>query len=66
MNINLNNYTEKAREAVFEAQNEAGRRNHQQIDGLHLLYALITQEQGITRALLEKMNITPNAVELAR
>lgn len=65
MNADLNRFTEKAREAVIEAQAEARRRNNQQVDGWHLLYALITQENGIVPALLEKMGIQVSAVDLA-
>lgn len=65
MNIDLNKFTEKASEAVAEAQAEARRRNHQQIDGWHLLSSLINQEGGIVPSLLEKLEITPNAARLS-
>lgn len=65
MNIDLNKYTEKAREGLIEAQQEARKRNHQQVDGQHLLYALVGQKQGIVQGILEKMNIQLNALELA-
>ncbi|WOO42132.1 ATP-dependent chaperone ClpB [Rubellicoccus peritrichatus] len=65
MNIDFNQFTEKAREAVTEAQAEARRHNHQQIDGWHLLSALINQEGGIVPSLLEKLEITPNAARLS-
>ena len=65
MNIDLNQFTEKACEAVIESQNEARRRSHQQIDGLHLLWALINQEDGIVPSLLSKLGITPHAAKLA-
>jgi len=47
------------------SQSEARRRGHQQIDGWHLLHALLEQEDGIVPSLLEKLEITPNAVRLA-
>ncbi len=65
MNIDFNRFTEKAREAVMGAQNDARHRNHQQIDGWHLLQALLEQEGGIVPSLLNKLEITPNAVKLA-
>lgn len=65
MNTDLNRFTEKAREAMLEAQAEARRRNNQQVDGWHLLFALVTQDKGIVPALLEKMGIQVSAVELA-
>ncbi|MBK1857907.1 ATP-dependent chaperone ClpB [Cerasicoccus arenae] len=63
--MDFNRFTEKAREAVMSAQNEARRRNHQQIDGWHLLRALLEQEGGIVPSVLNKLDITPNAVRLA-
>ena len=65
MSIDLNKFTEKAGESLVEAQNISRRRNHQTTDGWHLLSALIMQEYGTGRSVLEKMEITPNAVELA-
>ncbi len=65
MNIDLNKFTEKSRQAILEAQNIARRRNHQQTDGWHLLRALVGQEDGVAAALLERMSVTPGAVELA-
>lgn len=65
MSIDFNRFTEKASEAFVEAQAEARRRHHQQIDGWHLLHALVNQDKGIVPALLEKLDISPNAVSLA-
>ncbi|WP_269536913.1 ATP-dependent chaperone ClpB [Cerasicoccus fimbriatus] len=65
MNIDFNRFTEKAREAVMGAQNDARTRHHQQIDGWHLLQALLEQQGGIVPSLLNKLEITPNAVRLA-
>jgi ATP-dependent Clp protease ATP-binding subunit ClpB len=65
MNIDFNRFTEMASRGVQEAQNEARRRNNQQVDGWHLLHALITQEHGTVPAILEKMNVQPSAVQLA-
>ncbi len=65
MSIDFNKFTEKAAEAFQEATAEARRRHNQQIDGWHLLYALVNQEGGIVPALLEKLEITPNAAKLS-
>jgi len=65
MSIDLNKYTEKAREAVTEAQAEARRRHHQQVDNAHLLAALLHQEGGLVPSLLQKLDISPNALEVA-
>lgn len=65
MNVDLNRFTEKAREALIEAQAEARRHNNQQVDVWHLLFALCFQEKGIVPALLNKMGIQLSAIELA-
>ncbi|KAF0094762.1 MAG: ATP-dependent Clp protease ATP-binding subunit ClpB [Puniceicoccaceae bacterium 5H] len=65
MNLDLNQFTERAREAVFAAQQEAQQRQHQQVDGWHLLAALVTQEQGTVPAILQKLDLQPAAFELA-
>ncbi|MEO0794595.1 MAG: ATP-dependent chaperone ClpB [Verrucomicrobiota bacterium] len=65
MNIDFNQFTEKAREAVMGAQSEARNRSNQQIDGWHLLVSLFGQDGGIVPSLLNQLDITPNAVVLA-
>ncbi len=65
MNIDPNKFTEKSRESLQESQDIARRLNHQQVDGIHLLSALVHQEHGAVSAILERMEITPSAVQLA-
>jgi len=65
MNLDLNHFTEMARAAVMNAQAEARSRNHQQIDGWHLLAALVTQEKGLVPAILRKMEISDAALSFA-
>ena len=65
MNIDFNTFTEKSAFAVQEAQNLARRYGQQEIDVWHLLLALVQQQDGIVPGLLERMQITPSAVELA-
>ncbi len=57
--------TEMARAALLEAQSEGRRRNHNEVDTLHLLAALLAQEGGIVEGVFRKLEITPNAVRLA-
>mgnify|MGYP000008803336 CR=1 FL=1 len=64
-NIDPNRLTEKAREAVLESQQEARRHNHQQVDVWHLFSALVKQSDGIVPSLLQAVDVTPSAVELA-
>ena len=65
MNIDPNKLTEKSRESLQESQDIARRLNHQQVDGIHLLSALVNQEHGAVSAILERMEITASAVQLA-
>ncbi len=70
--MDINRLTEKAQEALRAAQSEATRQGHQQIDVEHLLLALLDQEGGLTKSILEKSNVDPDLVsqrvqaELAR
>ena len=59
--MDLNKFTQKSQEAVSEAQNVAVRFGHQQIDALHLLLALVQQENGLAQSLLERAGYTPAA-----
>lgn len=59
--MDLNKFTQKSQEAVSEAQNVAVRFGHQQIDALHLLLALVQQENGLAQSLLERAGYNPAA-----
>ncbi|HWP99645.1 MAG TPA: ATP-dependent chaperone ClpB [Vicinamibacterales bacterium] len=63
--MNLNRYTEKAREAIFAAQQAASRADHPQLEPEHLLAALVEQADGIVPQVLRKMNVDPKAVAQA-
>jgi ATP-dependent Clp protease ATP-binding subunit ClpB len=60
--MNLNKYTEKAREAVADALRLAQQANNPQLEPEHLLVALVNQREGIVPELLRKMGRDPNAV----
>ena len=61
--MDINRLTEKAQEALRAAQSEAMRRSHQQIDAEHLLLALLAQEGGLTKSLLDKAGVDSETVE---
>ena len=65
MEMDLNRYTEKSREAIAVAQSEARGRGHPEVDTWHLLGAMLAQEGGVLPVLLKRMDITPTAMELA-
>jgi len=52
--MDLNNFTEKSREALTEAQNIGTRLQHQTVDAEHLMLGLLEQESGLARSLFEK------------
>ena len=60
-----NKFTAMSRSAVAEAQNQARRRSHNEVDTWHLLVALLGQEGGIVPALIEKLGLTVSALQLA-
>ncbi len=53
--MNLNNYTQKSQEAILQAQHIAEDHGHQAIEPAHLLLALMTQEEGIVPAIVNKV-----------
>ncbi len=61
----MNKLTQMSRQAVTDAQAEARRRNHHEVDTWHLLHALLGQEDGIVPALVEKLDLTTSAMQLA-
>ncbi|RLB62685.1 MAG: type VI secretion system ATPase TssH, partial [Deltaproteobacteria bacterium] len=61
--MDMNKFTQKAQEAMMEAQNLALRRNHQQVDAEHLMMALLRQENGLIPKVIEKVGVVPGALE---
>ncbi|TLS37957.1 ATP-dependent chaperone ClpB [Pseudalkalibacillus caeni] len=55
--MDLNRMTQKVQEAVVSAQNIAIENHHPEVDNIHLLKALIEQNEGLTGRLLAKMDI---------
>ena len=51
------NFTNKAQEAILAAQDTARTLGQQQIDALHLLLALISQEGSVVLTLLQKIGV---------
>ena len=60
--MDLNRFTEKAREALASAQTLAGELQHQQIDTEHLFVAALEQQSGLIPALLNKAEADPKAL----
>ncbi len=54
--MQIDKFTHKAQEAIQQAQSEAAKRDHSQLDVAHLFLALLNQEAGVVPALLGAMN----------
>lgn len=65
MNIAADRLTEKAREAIMEAQSQSHRLGHQEVDVWHIFAALVAQEGGIVSSIIKKLEISDSAIELS-
>jgi ATP-dependent Clp protease ATP-binding subunit ClpB len=61
-NMNLNKYTQKAQEAVMDAQKIAIEYGHQSLDIPHLHLALVKQDHGLIHKLLSRMGISVDTI----
>jgi ATP-dependent Clp protease ATP-binding subunit ClpB len=61
--MNLNKFTEKAQEAILEAQGLATQYNHGQIDPEHLLLSLLQQTDGVVPQIVQKLGGSPRALQ---
>jgi len=55
--MDLNRLTQKSQQAVQEAQSKALRYGHVEVDGEHLLLALLEQQDGLLPRLLARMEV---------
>src|ERR1017187_7639886 len=63
MAFRFDKLTQKAQEAVQQAQQMAAENGHQAVQPLHLLLALTSEREGIVRPVLEKCGLMPEGVE---
>jgi ATP-dependent Clp protease ATP-binding subunit ClpB len=50
--MNIEKYTQKSQEAILAAQHLAQDNQHQVVEPIHLLLALVQQQDGIVRAII--------------
>jgi ATP-dependent Clp protease ATP-binding subunit ClpB len=62
MAIDPNKLTIKSQEAVRQAQQLAQARNHQMVEPAHLLYALLSDPDGVVYPLLQRLGQSPRAL----
>lgn len=60
--MNVDKMTLKVQDALNLAQKTAITLHHQQVDTAHLLYALLTQEDGLIPELIKRMGVDPQIV----
>ncbi len=63
--MDLNRLTQKSQQAMQEAQSKALRYGHVEIDGEHLLLALLEQQDGLLPRLLTRMDVPVTALKSA-
>jgi ATP-dependent Clp protease ATP-binding subunit ClpB len=63
--MDLNKLTQKSQEAFAEAQNKAVTQGHVEVDGEHLLWALLDQQEGLVPRLLQRMDLRPESLKKA-
>ena len=61
--MNLDKFTQKSQEAVFQAQQIAQDHQHQVIEPVHVLLALMRQEEGIVPAIVTKIAGSVQAIQ---
>jgi ATP-dependent Clp protease ATP-binding subunit ClpB len=62
MSYNMNKLTEKAQEAIAAGQRRAEERRNTQLEPEHILQALVAQDGGVVRSVLEKLDVDPRTV----
>ena len=60
--MDISKFTKKSQEALSSAQDMALRWGHQEVDGEHLLLALLEQSEGLIPRILQKMNVPVDAL----
>jgi len=63
--MDFNKLTQKSQEAFAEAQNKAVTQGHVEVDGEHLLWALLDQVEGLVPRLLQRMDLRPESLKKA-
>ncbi|MCX6721706.1 MAG: AAA family ATPase, partial [Candidatus Staskawiczbacteria bacterium] len=61
--MNGNNFTNKAQDALMQAQSAAQEKGQSQIDALHLLFVLLTQEGSIINTILQKLGVDADVLQ---
>ena len=60
--MDMNRLTQKSQEALHDAQTKALRFGHTEVDGEHLLLALVEQPDGLVRRLMTQVGVDADRV----
>jgi ATP-dependent Clp protease ATP-binding subunit ClpB len=60
--LRFDKFTVKAQEALQAAQEMSARSGQQQVEPVHLLWALVAQQEGVVPPLLEKLGASPTSL----
>ena len=60
--MRFDKYTIKAQEAVVRAQELARERDHSEVTALHLLAALLEEEEGVVKPMLQKLGASSERI----
>ncbi|MBM4764236.1 ATP-dependent chaperone ClpB [Bacillus sp. B15-48] len=55
--MDINSMTEKMQQAVLHAQTIAAQHSHQEVDDVHLLLAMLNQEEGLVTTILNRLEV---------
>jgi len=59
----FNKFTDKSQEVIINSQVIASNYGQSNIEALHILLALIEQNEGLVKPILEKMKVDPDVIE---
>ena len=63
--MRIDKFTQRAQEAIAAAQELLSQFQHQEMDTEHLLYALLTQENGVVPEIIRKLDANPEELAAA-
>ena len=62
--MDINQFTQKAKEALLESFDLARQHGNTQVEPEHLMMAIVKQEEGIARSIFSRLNVEPRSLEV--
>ncbi len=60
--MRFDKFTVKSQELIQNAQSIAAQNQNQQIENIHLLAAMLAEKEGVARAVVQKLGVSPDAL----